>query len=214
MIAEEDTMPHGSLFCDIVLEPGEEVRLWLSNLPQWYYKMRVSAERASTNVFTGLLDGERYRGLAAVQPLLASEGRAADDDAPVGSVQFALGTLAMGDVNATVFAQSAHVALLRRFGAMDQSEMMVYRGLPPRGKTWEGVVIDDHAIAAVTRSGTRSKTRAARRACELFNAGRAAYESIGIEDVAEKRLQGQLDAPVLQEALQVYGQRRLGGAHV
>ena len=100
----------------------------------------------------------------------------------------------MGDVNATVFAQSAHVALLRRFGAMSTSEMMVYRGLPPRGKTWEGVVIDDHAIAAVSRRGKRSGARALRRAQQLFNAGRAAYASIGIDDVAEKRQQGQLDA--------------------
>ena len=105
-----------------------------------------------------------------------SEGRTVDDVAPVGPVQFALGTLAMGDVNATVFAQSAHVALLRRLGAMQESEMMVYRGLPPRGKTWEGVIIDDHVIAAVTRRSTRAGTRAARRAHELFSAGSAAYE--------------------------------------
>ena len=187
-------MPHGCLFCEIILEQNEEVRLWASDLPQWYYRMKVSAERASTNVFTAELDGEKYRELAAVQALLASEGRSASDEAPVGPVQFALGTLAMGDVNATVFAQSAHVALLRRFGSMSTSEMVVYRGLPPRGKTWEGVVIDDHAIAAVSRRGKRSGARALRRAQQLFNAGRAAYESIGIEDVAEKRLQGQLDA--------------------
>ena len=208
--AEEDTMPHGCVFCEIILEHDEEVRLWLSDLPQWYYRMKVSAERAATNVFTKVLDGDAHRGLAAVQALLASEGRAADDDAPVGPVQFALGTLAMGDVNATVFAQSAHVELLRRFGAMHESEMMVYRGLPPRGKTWEGVVIDDHAIAAVTRRGAPSATPATRRARELFSAGRAAYESIGIEDVAEKRQQGQLDA--VAWGCEVQGRRGRAGS--
>ena len=208
--AEEDTMPHGCVFCEIILEHDEEVRLWLSDLPQWYYRMKVSAERAATNVFTKVLDGDAHRGLAAVQALLASEGRAADDDAPVGPVQFALGTLAMGDVNATVFAQSAHVELLRRFGAMRESEMMVYRGLPPRGKTWEGVVIDDHAIAAVTRRGAPSATPATRRARELFSAGRAAYESIGIEDVAEKRQQGQLDA--VAWGCEVQGRRGRAGS--
>ena len=104
--------------------------------------------REGALVQVGVVEGRQRHAIAAATADL-HETRAADDDAPVGSVQFALGTLAMGDVNATVFAQSAHVALLRRFGAMDQSEMMVYRGLPPRGKTWEGVVIDDHAIAAV-----------------------------------------------------------------
>ena len=116
----------------------------------------------------------------------------------------------MGDVNATVFAQSAHVELLRRFGAMHESEMMVYRGLPSRGKTWEGVVIDDHAIAAVTRRGAPSATHATCRARELFSAGRAAYESIGIEDVAEKRKEGQLTA--VAWACEVQGRRGRAGS--
>ena len=88
------------------------------------------------------------------------------------SLHWVRSPVAMGDLNATVFAQTAHVALLRRFGGMCESEMMVYRGLPPRGKTWEGIVIDDHAIAAVTPKGASgAPARSTRRARELFSAG-------------------------------------------
>ena len=43
VVPREDTMPHGCVFCELVLEHGEEVRLWASDLPQWYYRMKVSA---------------------------------------------------------------------------------------------------------------------------------------------------------------------------
>ena len=75
MLPDDDTMPHGCLFCEIIIEHGEDFRLWMSDLPQWYYRMKVSAERCSTNGCANVLDGDRYRGLAAVQALLASEGR-------------------------------------------------------------------------------------------------------------------------------------------
>ena len=94
---------------------------------------------------------------------------------------------------------------------MCESEMMVYRGLPPRGKTWEWVVIDDHAIAAVTPKGASgARARSTRRARELFSAGRTAYESIGIEDVAEKRKEGQLTA--VAWGCEVQGRRGRAGS--
>ena len=34
IMPDEDTMPHGCLFCEIILEHGEDVRLWMSDLPQ------------------------------------------------------------------------------------------------------------------------------------------------------------------------------------
>jgi len=34
MMPDEDTKPHGGLFCEIILEHGEDVRLWMSELPQ------------------------------------------------------------------------------------------------------------------------------------------------------------------------------------
>ena len=158
----EDTMPHGTCFLEARLGPGEELRVWASDLPQWYYRMSVSAERAASNCFTAAIDGEAFRDTAAVQALLAAEGRGEGD--AVGVLHFALATMAMGDINATTFAQCGHVELLRRFGAMPPDVLLTYRGVPPAGKVFEGVVIDDHAVAAaVPRRGWR-RSRPARRA--------------------------------------------------
>ena len=83
---------------------------------RWYYRIAVSAERAASNCFTEAEDGGEYRDTAAVQALLAAEGKS--DDAEVGDIVFGLATLAMGDHNATTYAQSGHVQLLRAAGAM------------------------------------------------------------------------------------------------
>ena len=98
----------------------------------------MSAERAASNCFTGALCGDDYRDTAAVQALLTTEGKA--DDAEVGDVCFALGTLAMGDLNATTYAQCGHVQILRESGAMPAESMLTYRGVPPAGKIYEAVL--------------------------------------------------------------------------
>ena len=81
-----------------------------------------------------------------MQALLTAEGLA--DDAEAGEIFFALGTLAMGDLNATTYAQCGHVQILREAGAMPTESMLTYRGVPPAGKVYEGVIIDDHVVAA------------------------------------------------------------------
>ena len=138
LIPSEDTVPHGTCFTDIVLEPGYVLRLWATDLPQYYYRMAVSEERAQSNVFTEPMSGDAFKDTAAVQRLLEREGHTANDE--VGEVCFALSTMAMGDVNATTFGQQGHVTLLRQHGAMRQDEMLTYRGVPPAGPVYEGVV--------------------------------------------------------------------------
>ena len=81
-------MPHGTCFTDIVLEPGYVLRLWSTDLPQYYHRMAVSEERARSNAFTDTIDANSFKDTEAVQRLLKSEGRAADSDA--GDVCFAL----------------------------------------------------------------------------------------------------------------------------
>ena len=38
LVPSEDTVPHGSCFTDIVLEPGYILRVWSTDLPQYYYQ--------------------------------------------------------------------------------------------------------------------------------------------------------------------------------
>ena len=59
------------------------------------------------------------------------------------------GALAMGDVNASDWAQLGHVGVLEGAGAMRRSEAVVYRAPLPAGSTLEGVYIDDHLFVTV-----------------------------------------------------------------
>ena len=185
---EEDTAPHGTCFLEVHLGADEELRVFATDLPQWYYRIAVSAERAASNCFTEALCGDAYRDTAAVQALLTAEGLA--DDAEAGEIFFALGTLAMGDLNATTYAQCGHVQILREAGAMPTESMLTYRGVPPAGKVYEGVIIDDHVVAAAVPRRGWKQSRPGRRARELHEAGRRAYAGIGVPDVADKRQDG------------------------
>ena len=144
-----------------------------------------------------------------MQALLQAEAHRAS--APVGQLVFALGTMAMGDLNATTFAQAGHVELLRRHGGMNPGTIVTYRNPPPRGRVWEGVMIDDHVIVAAVPRGPRWRSAPdASKAAELFDAGRAAYASVGVEDVPDKRQEAKLVATVWGCELQ--GRRGVAGA--
>ena len=173
LVPSEDTVPHGTCFTEILLEPGYVTRLWSTDLPQYYYRMAVSAERAESNTFTEAIDEARFKDTNAVQRLLEREGRAADTD--LGEVCFALNTMAMEDVNATTFGQQGHVTFLRRFGATQPADMLLYRWSPPKGHVYEGVVIADHCVAAQVPKRRRwRRSAAARRALELHDAAQKA----------------------------------------
>ena len=58
-------------------------------------------------------------------------------------------------------------------------------------------MIDDHAVVAqVPATRGWQKAAAARRATTLHENGRAAYRSIGVPDVDDKRREGQLTATI------------------
>ena len=194
-IALDERTPHGSLLCEVLLGEHEELRVWASDLPQFYYRMMVSAERAASNSFRAVEDGDEFRHLSAVQRLLEAEGRTPDE--PVGRIVFCLGTMAMGDVNATAFAQAGHLELVRQHGGVPADTVLGYRLLFPRGPVFQGLYIDDQATVACVPRGPRWRlSPAARRAEELFAAARRAYEVAGVEDVEEKRKVAQLTATV------------------
>ena len=52
----------------------------------------------------------------------------------------------MSDLNATCFAEVAHLNLLRAYGVCDKSTLASYRQPPPRGSLWELLMVDDHVV--------------------------------------------------------------------
>ena len=55
----DDALPHGTCFLDVVLDEDEQLRLWTSDLPSFYYSMAVTDARAKTKQFTGPLPEAR-----------------------------------------------------------------------------------------------------------------------------------------------------------
>ena len=55
----DDALPHGTCFLDVVLDEDEQLRLWTSDLPSFYYSTAVTDARAKTKQFTGPLPEAR-----------------------------------------------------------------------------------------------------------------------------------------------------------
>lgn len=130
--------------------------------------------------FTEPLPERDYSDLRAVQDL---HEREREVSGPTGSVEdnddhddhdaddeviFGLRTIAMGDKNATAFAQCAHVQVLKEEGVMKEEQAISYRKPWLRGKVAQGVVIDDQAIAAITQKRRPRAGDAAAEARSLY----------------------------------------------
>ena len=66
-------LPQGTCFLYVVLEDDEQLRLWITDLPSFYYSILVTDSRARTNQFTEPLEEKMFEGLAAVRELHALE---------------------------------------------------------------------------------------------------------------------------------------------
>ena len=172
-----ETLPHGSVWCETFLDEGEELKIWASDLPSFYYAIKVSEERCRYNDFTGPVPLDRFRGVPAVERFLLDHPTATRG-------RLCLNALAMGDLNATGFAQEAHLNLLREAGAI-QNEI-AYHKLFPDTDVASGVMIDDLIIVAKAQQGNEASP-ACRKAAELFEAALATYAKAGVPDVPDKR---------------------------
>jgi len=143
-------LAQGAVLCDLILEPHECARLWLSDLPNYYYTFIVSPERMKTNAWGNPIpraEAQRHENAWAA---LEARGESTGE-----WFYRAANTMAMGDTNAVEFGQGAHVGILAAAGGMQVGEALEAAQPAPRGPVWQGVVVDDHAIIArVSRSGS------------------------------------------------------------
>ena len=143
MGASGELFPHGCLFCEKQLLPGRKWTGSGDDLKNMYHEFRVSKKRAVTNQFGPPVPFCSVAHLKAAQRLDAAIG-------PIGGDTLVRGlqtTLPMGDLNATCFAEVAHLNLLRHHGACDLANFASYRQPPPRGDLWELLMVDDHVVA-------------------------------------------------------------------
>ena len=175
------TLAQGVVLCDLLLEAREEVRIWLSDLPNYYYTFRVSSDRMRTNAWGNPIARSDAMAHPSAWAALERRGEA-------GGEWFyrAANTLPMGDTNAVEFGQGAHVGMLLGAGGMQPGEALQAEKPGPRGPVWQGVVLDDHAIIA--RVCPSSAGAALQRARELWASSQEAYTAEGLTPVPEKCL--------------------------
>ena len=177
------TLAQGCVLCDLVLAEHEQARLWLSDLPNYYYTFVVSPERMKTNAWGAPIPRAEAMQHAQAWDALASRGEAAGE-----WFYRAANTMAMGDTNAVEFGQGAHIGMLRGIGGMQPGEAIEASTAGPRGCVWQGVVVDDHAIIAKVTTAEGCESPSHDRARWLWSAAHRAYDAAGLSPVPEKCL--------------------------
>ena len=154
-------LAHGCCFVDMDLSTGISLfdlvaRVSLRDLPDCFHSVMVSLERAWTNAVGPKVPVEDFRSTPgrAYRRLVA---RCANLGIAVPKqAQPAWRTLPMGDLNAVCFMQTGHLNLLRRGGALPDSELVRYCAPLPfhgAGSVLTGVVVDDLGVVGI---GSRS----------------------------------------------------------
>ena len=179
-----ERMPHGSLLCELHVPKESRLRLWSTDLPNFYYSIYVTPERAATNVFAVNVSLDALRDLSAVRRYLHDNDLETNNGA---RAHLALNSLAMGDINATAFAHCAHERLLEQIGARPVGTTLRHRGLVPRSKVLTGLMIDDMAILTIGPTCGVGSRIAVTEGARLMEKAVHRYRELGVPDVPEKR---------------------------
>ena len=132
------SLASGESLCRLVLLPGEKVLFSGNDVRDFYYLFAVLRERAARNAFNMFIPEEHCRHLHAYDP---RRHRGARVLVP------ALNTLAMGDCQAVELAQTCHLSLAWRSGALSLASTFTLAGPAPRSSCFGGIVIDDFVCA-------------------------------------------------------------------
>ena len=120
----------------IYLPPECDFEIHTEDLKEFYHAFIVSEQRARRNVFALELEYEDVLQLSACSRSLRGH-----------TVIPALKTMAMGDLNAVAYGQTAHLAVLLRTKAVSLSQFISLQGRPPRpGQQVAGLLIDDFVL--------------------------------------------------------------------
>ena len=124
-------LPHGSQFCEMILQPGEGLRGSTDDLECWFYQLRhhvpwwkmqaVGRRVLGSDVGLGLNPHRYYRACLKV--------------------------VAMGDKNGVPFAQEAHEFMLRSQGLLGPDVCLRFGASPPLGDVWQGAYVDDFVVS-------------------------------------------------------------------
>ena len=164
--------PHGSQFCEIVLQPNERLVGSVSDLSVFFYCCGTSRARSLWNQFGRPVPLYSVKGLAAAERFCIREGLGLGrcQDLPQGKGREESGRLvtpvlrpvAMGDLNATCVTELAHINLFRTAGLAVTHELLSYHSPVPRSSRWHGIMVDDSVV--VEKQPRRARAAGAGRA--------------------------------------------------
>ena len=158
---------------DLFVGPDSKLLLWTTDISNYYYCFAVSRARAESNRFGKPRLGSSFRGFACHKPRW--------DELPVTPC---LSSLAMGDKNATGFAQEAHMRLMVDAQVFPESALMIYGEPLPTRPVVHGMIIDDHLqLAVVPRVGGAAEIA---RAQEEWDRSLDAYVQADLVTVPRK----------------------------
>ncbi|MBM4073889.1 MAG: hypothetical protein FJ271_33965, partial [Planctomycetes bacterium] len=148
-------LPHGGMWGDMILGPGDQLSINLDDLKDYYYLLRWPEPLASGSAVGPPL---ALDDLAVLGVEVDANGHVDDSDEEAdllgwmplrkggGATMYAaLRTPAMGDAKVPDIAQLAHQHVLRTAGLLQDEDWMLYGRPPPAAQSWQGVYVDDHA---------------------------------------------------------------------
>ena len=108
------------------------------DISDYYYRFKVSRARSRRNILVGTVPQricEQFQAFTDAKPFLTST--------TASTYAVSLHSLAMGDLNAVTYGQTAHVGLLASHCGVERAELLSLDSSRPRSDQMLGVCIDD-----------------------------------------------------------------------
>lgn len=127
-------LPSGACYTRMTLQPNQYLRGSGEDLRNFYYNLELPSGWVRYNGF----------GRRLPRDILIEEGLD-----PCEDYRLCFRALGMGDTNACSIAQAVHEHVLQTEGLLKPSKILRYGKSIPRGRTWQGVYLDDLLVTQI-----------------------------------------------------------------
>ena len=181
----------------LFLEEDQVLLLHAEDLRDYYHSFKVSSQRIARNALKMRVAPSQVAHLSCFHADLASETELTP----------CLRTMAMGDVNAVAFGQTAHLAVILRTGELRLRDFLSLRMRPSREDIRAGLMIDDFLVFEVMKKHEVQRLREGQRTRggQIVDRVRQAYEEAGLVRHSGKAVEQSLQGEVW--GLEVDGER-------
>ena len=167
------TMAHAGGLADLELGRDEVLCCSGLDLKDFLYQFQVSSQRTLRNILAGPI---------TVKQAIEIFGDDFEVETKNAGVRVALATLAMGDLLACEFSQSAHLSLCLKYKVLQPGELLTLRTPVPRSRVIAGVIIGDLVVMEkMIASEFHARTPDVDGACDRIKAAIKGYSENHLE---------------------------------